>query len=247
MGSAGEMATERHEDGFIPSIHNYCDRWCERCAFSSRCRAYAIEMAIAGYGPEEGLASCVLDPDAPDAEGDTESVEGWEGDDEPDADIEGEMVRHEAARLLADVHPLADAAKALCDLAQPLMDAAAARSQAGGPAAAAFGEAEEVLARYRYLIRAKLHRALSGRESHWTPETEEEATQSDANGSAKIAHITCDTARAAALRLAQLDPALGPQAAEFARTAERVLALIDEAFPHHRAFRRPGFDDIAGV
>ena len=30
---------------FISGIHNYCDRWCERCAFTSRCLLYATEKA----------------------------------------------------------------------------------------------------------------------------------------------------------------------------------------------------------
>lgn len=28
---------------FIPGIYNYCDRWCERCAFTSRCITYAMD------------------------------------------------------------------------------------------------------------------------------------------------------------------------------------------------------------
>lgn len=28
--------------GYIDSIFNYCDRWCERCAFTSKCRNYAF-------------------------------------------------------------------------------------------------------------------------------------------------------------------------------------------------------------
>ena len=28
-------------DGFILGIYNYCDRWCETCAFTSRCRVFA--------------------------------------------------------------------------------------------------------------------------------------------------------------------------------------------------------------
>jgi hypothetical protein len=28
---------------FIPGIYNYCDRWCERCDFTSRCRAFFEE------------------------------------------------------------------------------------------------------------------------------------------------------------------------------------------------------------
>ena len=34
-----------HED-YIDFISAYCDRWCERCAFTSRCSAYAVEIAI---------------------------------------------------------------------------------------------------------------------------------------------------------------------------------------------------------
>ncbi|HEY3026819.1 MAG TPA: hypothetical protein VGJ55_11770 [Pyrinomonadaceae bacterium] len=30
---------------FISGIHNYCDRWCERCPFTSRCIVYATEKA----------------------------------------------------------------------------------------------------------------------------------------------------------------------------------------------------------
>jgi hypothetical protein len=32
---------------FISGIHNYCDRWCERCQFTSKCAVYAIEEADA--------------------------------------------------------------------------------------------------------------------------------------------------------------------------------------------------------
>ena len=37
-----ELAANSH---FIPGIYNYCDRWCERCAFSHRCLNYAMERA----------------------------------------------------------------------------------------------------------------------------------------------------------------------------------------------------------
>jgi hypothetical protein len=30
---------------FISGIHNYCDRWCERCQFTSKCAVYATESA----------------------------------------------------------------------------------------------------------------------------------------------------------------------------------------------------------
>lgn len=32
------------EEKFISRIHNYCDRWCERCAFTSLCQVFAREQ-----------------------------------------------------------------------------------------------------------------------------------------------------------------------------------------------------------
>lgn len=34
------------ERDFISYIHNYCDRWCERCAFIDRCMSYALERGL---------------------------------------------------------------------------------------------------------------------------------------------------------------------------------------------------------
>jgi hypothetical protein len=31
---------------YIECISAYCDRWCERCAFTSRCSVYAVQIAI---------------------------------------------------------------------------------------------------------------------------------------------------------------------------------------------------------
>lgn len=33
------------EDNFIRGIFNYCDRWCERCNFTDRCRVFASERS----------------------------------------------------------------------------------------------------------------------------------------------------------------------------------------------------------
>src|SRR5688572_13094136 len=37
---------------FIRGIFKYCDRWCERCALSTRCGAFATEMQTAGSGTD---------------------------------------------------------------------------------------------------------------------------------------------------------------------------------------------------
>ena len=34
------------EGDFIPGIYNYCDRWCERCLYTDKCRTFASEKII---------------------------------------------------------------------------------------------------------------------------------------------------------------------------------------------------------
>jgi len=50
---------EVHE-AFIPGIYNYCDRWCETCAFTSRCRVFADIVRSAAPIPG-WLQACIED------------------------------------------------------------------------------------------------------------------------------------------------------------------------------------------
>ena len=40
-----DLADLAGNPNFISGIHNYCDRWCERCPLTSRCVVYATEQA----------------------------------------------------------------------------------------------------------------------------------------------------------------------------------------------------------
>ena len=48
----------------IDFISAYCDRWCERCPFTSRCSAYAVHVATAMCGGDfkAGLELAVGEP-----------------------------------------------------------------------------------------------------------------------------------------------------------------------------------------
>ncbi len=238
------MAAELDDLGFIPSIHNYCDRWCERCRFTSRCRAYAMEMTIRIDGFDGELARAAEDlPRDP--------AEEWAGEDFlteaedalSDEEVEQEMLSRDVADAIAEVHPLTEAADGFARLAKPLIDAADTRVTAGGPESQVFRDSLEVLERYKYFVAVKVRRALSGRDNPPILDEDGRPFPSDADGSARIAYLTCATARDAARRLARIDPGLASLVAPFTQTADRVLDLIDEAFPDHRSFRRPGFDD----
>src|SRR5258706_8545567 len=43
-----EEEEDEDDDRYIPGVYNYCDRWCERCRFQSRCRSFAMEQEIQG-------------------------------------------------------------------------------------------------------------------------------------------------------------------------------------------------------
>ncbi len=38
-----ELIKKVQDPKYIPGIYNYCDRWCERCQFTSRCLNHSIE------------------------------------------------------------------------------------------------------------------------------------------------------------------------------------------------------------
>jgi hypothetical protein len=241
------MAAESDGHGFMPGIYNYCDRWCERCPFPSRCRVYAMEMRICidGFDGELARAAASLPAD-PAAEGAGDECWAEAEDGLADEEIGQERLAQDVADALAEVHPLTGGADALARLARPLIDAAAARVTAGGHETEAFRDPLDVLAHYRYFVAVKVRRALSGRDDPPLLDDDGRPFPSDADGSARIAYLTCAAARDAARRLAMLDPELTSLVAPFTRTADRVMDLIDEAFPGHRAFRRPGFDDHGG-
>lgn len=53
------LICDENEGQFITAIHNYCDRWCEKCNFTDRCGVFAMEQEYDRKHPEKKN-----DPDA---------------------------------------------------------------------------------------------------------------------------------------------------------------------------------------
>jgi hypothetical protein len=98
----------------------------------------------------------------------------------------------------------------------------------------------ELLMRYRFLIPAKVARAV-GRED-WEEEDEviAESSRSDALGTARLVDECLKKTAASLWRLGEFDPRWLEQAMLCAGEAEGVRAEIRTAFPGLEAFRRPG-------
>jgi regulator of replication initiation timing len=49
------------EDQFISGIYNWCDRWCERCSYTSRCRVFEKEETRKKNNPDQDVWEAISD------------------------------------------------------------------------------------------------------------------------------------------------------------------------------------------
>jgi len=227
----------------IDSISSYCDRWCERCAFTDRCAVYACQVAIAMCGdPEAGLELALGDPQPVGA---TTPPSPWAGafdDVRLSPEEERDFARNERQRRKRLK------ALTLARFAQEFSLGALVwvrtRLQAlGASADPILNEALEVAAHDAMLIGAKLHRAMDGRD-RWRRADEDidvAAVQSDWNGSAKVALLSIERSHLAWQTIAG---ATGDRDARaLAEQLEALRRLVRDEFPRAMEFVRPGFDD----
>jgi hypothetical protein len=227
----------------IDSISSYCDRCCERCAFTDRCAVYACQVAIAMCGdPAAGFELALGDPQPVSG---TTPVSPWAA--ALDAiqlspKEERDFARSERRRrkrlkelplsrlayefTLAALVWLRDRREALAASADPILK-----------------EAIEVAAHDAMLIGATLHRAVDGRD-RWRTDDEDigvPAVQSDWNGSAKVALLSIERSHLAWQTIAGATH--DRDASTFAERLEALRRLVRDEFPRAMEFVRSGFDE----
>jgi hypothetical protein len=237
------------EIGRIDFISAYCDRWCERCAFTSRCSTFACTAAIAMCGDaEEGFELAVGHPRSP---GGSEGEPEWHV---PDFDnqipTDEEMAEfsrlQDARRKRIEATPLSRMAWTFTRLSYEWIQR---REELDRHIDPIVREAFQIACWDSSLITVKLHRAMDGHDRFERHEEEADAAriQNDWNGSAKVAILSIQRSLDA---WTALGSALGDAAAASLADALSHLhrAVIDQ-FPDAMKFVRPGFDDIdaAGV
>jgi hypothetical protein len=252
------MSSEITDDeGFIPGIHNYCDRWCERCDFTDKCRVFAME--------EEMME--MLNKNKKEKQGDADDSEhpsDWyaaeqdlleESDDEPEFEIDfpedSSEFGHEkddyfSAHSKAGRHPLAEMAYSYSTKSfnwfrkyNKELQNHFTKHLAKGYADEVM-DATEVIQWYHMFIFAKIKRALSG---YYELEEFEEADY-DMNGSAKVALIGLDRSIEAANILIRHMKGYRETLKTFKDQLEQIRELAEEVFPDARDFTRPGLDEI---
>jgi hypothetical protein len=232
-------------DHRIEFISSYCDRWCERCAFTARCSAYACQIAVGMCGDvEDAIELAIGTPQPVDGERDPTEWSAALDHVEMSPDEAAQYVREERERRerieLSPLHALAhDVAFRSHQWFTARLDALRA---AADPVIA---EALDLVLHDAVFIAAKLHRALAGRDrfQHDAEDDEDvdDPVQNDWNGSVKVALISIDRSEAAWRLIA--DASGDAEARFFADCLQDLQRLVRAEFPRADEFVRPGFDE----
>jgi len=241
---------------FIAGIYNYCDRWCERCAFTARCMNFAMEQ-------EEGVATkSSTNPEAFWKRFEASLVMtkelledlAREGNVQFDpAEIEALEQQGKQRHLDAEEHPLTKAAFDYDEMAdawfQSGQDALRgkeeeilAQAKLGvdtvNEEIASLTDVVEIIRWYQSQIYVKLMRALDA-------DAELEAANElpkDSDGSAKVALIAMDRSIAAWMRVKEFFPEQADSILTMLVHLDRLRRGTEKEFPNARNFVRPGFD-----
>jgi hypothetical protein len=228
----------------IDFISAYCDRWCERCAFTSRCSAYAVRMAEGMCGDFREALELALGVALPAADDDSQSaVASWMAqenqEDEADEEADADWRRREARREQARAAPIAELASACSAVAWRWLESRQAEALTADPV---LKEAFEIAAWDAHFIEAKLVRALQGQVDFEAGEGfVDDPVQNDWNGSAKVALISIERSEHAWRTVADATGGETPRA--MATQLGDLLRLVEIEFPKARQFVRPGFDE----
>ena len=225
--------------GFIDSIFNYCDRWCERCAFTTKCRNYEFEMeSPPPDGPElweylhnvfkatfmmveEQMKEMGIDP------ADIEDVP-----EDPDKDPEKHPLAILARETAFHTHEWLethDICKKIGDQADLDIQSTAESSR--------YKDSVEVIYHYNFFISAKISRAISGLLEH------DEFSDYDMNGSAKIALVSIDRLIAAWMVVMKELHEYEDDILKILVKLAEIRKIAENTFPEGREFVRPGFDE----
>jgi len=247
---------------FIPGIYNYCDRWCERCPFTTRCLNYetseqhfsepesrnihnklfweklsevfqqTIEM-IKEMAEEQGIDLDNID---------TEAIE------EEEKQLKQSARNHECTQSSETYHKKVDnwfdsAGNLFKVKSDELVKNILIEVPDLDPSVEATGikDAIEVIRWYQYQIYVKLMRAVTG-QLKGVPEITEDFPK-DSDGSAKVALIGIDRSLAAWGILLKYFPSQEDEILPILVHLEQLRKNTEKAFPGAGAFVRPGFDE----
>lgn len=232
----------------VRGIHNYCDRWCERCPATSRCLVRIEELRRPvpeePDGDESGM-SLVLQS-LRETHSLIESIMKEEGVEVSAEEME-EICREQTAsqeRVEQDV--LVIRAMEYAQEASEWLRSRDSETEWDLPGDARIEDGLAVIRWYLSVIATKIHRAVESRleaDSGTSPRNPESARlmRNDADGSVKVALIGMDRSIRAWKDLIP-DVALPGRDSDLIAKLEDLRKMSEDRFPRARAFLRPGLD-----
>jgi hypothetical protein len=231
----------------IAGIYNYCDSWCERCGFTSRCATFAIQVAIemCSGDVKEGIELAIGQP-PPMTQKEARRRETLADDlaacTPTEAEVQAYAREEEARRARVEEHPVTAASLQVSLLTRSWLRTRGAPEISRSPRAA---DALEIVRWDEHLIPAKLGRALDGLDEYLSGEcVHDDPVQNDWNGTAKLALLCIRRSKAAWVVLAE--ELADSQAADVARHLSGLEREVERTFPGAEQFVRPGFDEPRG-
>jgi hypothetical protein len=246
---------------FIPGVYNYCDRWCERCPFTSRCMNYALSEDELNKPESKDITNQAFWDKLHDIFQETlemvkETAEEM-GIDLNTIDREEYAEQDEMVHKMVKDQPHTQAAHAYADMVNKWFDSNQNLLKNKAEDLLSLAHAEipgnridedvlkiqdclEIVRWYQHQIYIKLCRASSGM-IRGELEDDEYFPQ-DANGSAKVSIIGIERSIAAWGGLLHEFPEQETSILNVLVALKKLLRQVDAAFPDARAFIRPGFD-----
>ena len=230
------------QDGYIDSIFNYCDRWCERCAFTSKCRNYAFSKEdpptdspeLWDYLHNVFQATFLM----------LEEMMKENGIDIGKMEDINEIPVHDPQN-----HPLSIFAHDIAfkidnwlkrnDLSGKIIE----QEKTGinlTKKLSRYKDSIEAIYWYNFFIAVKITRAISGLLDN------DEYSDYDMNGSAKIALISVDRLIACWAVVLNENPECEDEILDILVNLADVRKRTEMTFPDARNFIRPGFDETPG-
>ncbi|MFO7446263.1 MAG: hypothetical protein R6W90_07845 [Ignavibacteriaceae bacterium] len=243
------------DKNYISGIYNYCDRWCEKCAYTANCLLFTNESKIITHeilnnGDLTGLKDVLYD-DFTDDEGedysddflpDDEEIFG--GENKWDIDKEEEEKPPHMLEILSDEffekgHSFLNSINEKYNLFPPQ------KEKLLDPRFKRIHDGFEVISWYHTFIGAKVRRALMGKEDLFEEEDEEMRgfTHEDINGSAKVAAIGITRSIVSLNQLYSELTEHHTEISELLVIAGKMLNEVELEFPGYKEFKRPGFDE----
>ena len=253
----------REDTKHIPGIYNYCDRWCERCAFTSRCLNY--EMSEKKFGDLEDASihneafwqrfsetlheTLVMVKDMAAERGiDLDSIE-LEDEDDVTKKFEDPSVVHlissMAESYITMVDEWFDSNVYIYGEDHPEVKTAAASDSiqsASDKEAISLIDFVEVIRWYQHQMYVKIRSALhSALEEAADKDSDDYPKYSD--GAAKVALIGMDRSISAWGKMINYFPEEENSVLGIIAHLDRLRRRTEVEFPEARTFIRPGFDE----